>query len=295
MTKSEFKALGKGLSSLIRDKSLIETERDRERIGSLVEILTDNISPNSNQPRKNFKEEEILELSKSIESYGILQPILLDKLKNGKYEIIAGERRWRAAKLANLKTIPAIIKDSYKKESMEISLIENVQREDLNPLEEGYMYKKLIVEHNYTQEDIAKKIGKSRSYIANLLRLIKLPDKFKKLLAEDKLSAGHARLLLNYKNPDALAKIIQENKLSVRDAESIVSDKKEPLKVARNAYKTLKDPDLINLEKKLERILNLKTIIKIGEKNSSVTVKFNNMDEFDYIIAVLSEKPQLKF
>ena len=298
MTKGETKALGKGLSSLIPNKSLFNKNGAQEKTSNLVEIAIDKIIHNPNQPRKTFEDDEILELSKSIKTHGVLQPIILSEISGGNYQIIAGERRWRAAKLANLKTIPAIIKDFTEKENIEISLIENIQREDLNPLEEANIYNHLINEHRYTQEKLSEKIGKSRSYIANLVRLLKLPTRFKQLLVEDKISAGHARLLLNCKDPDELVKIIQKNKLSVREAENIANDKKNQKKKKLkdiSFYKGGKDPDLIRLELKIERILKLKVKINIGDVDNNITIKFNNMDEFDYLIAILCKDTELKF
>ena len=168
------------------------------------------------------------------------------------------------------------------------SLIENIQREDLNPLEEANIYKTLIEEKGYTQENLAEKIGKSRSYIANLIRLLKLPDKFKKLIFEDKLSAGHARLLLNNENPDELVKIIQKNNLSVRQTENII---KNNTKI--NYNKSSKDGDVLNLERKISKALSLKTQINLGKKENSIVIKFNNMDELDYLIAMLCENSKL--
>ena len=293
MTKNETKALGKGLSSLIHNKSLFSENEGQEKTNSLIEIAIDKIVHNPTQPRKIFEDDEILELSKSIKTHGVLQPIILSEISGGNYQIIAGERRWRAAKLANLKTIPAIIKAFTEKENIEISLIENIQREDLNPLEEANIYNHLINEHRYTQEKLSEKIGKSRSYIANLVRLLKLPTRFKQLLAEDKISAGHARLLLNCKDPDELVRIIQKNKLSVREAENMANNKKKKLKDI-SFYKEGKDPDLIRLERKIEQTLKLKVKINIGETDNNITIKFNNMDEFDYLIAVLCNDMELK-
>ena len=184
--------------------------------------------------------------------------------------------------------MPAIIKDTLDKENVEISLIENIQREDLNPLEEASIYKILIDEKGYTQETLAAKIGKSRSYIANLVRLLNLPEKFKKLMHTNKLSAGHARLLLNHKNPDSLIKIIQKYNLSVREAENILKNKKT-LKV----NKKVKDADIMNLERKLKKALNLNTKINLGDKENSIVIKFNNMDEFDYLVALLCHNNKL--
>ena len=253
-----------------------------------VEIPIDKIVENNNQPRKNFNEEDILELAESIKLYGVLQPILVKSLENDRYQIIAGERRWRASRLANLKFVPAIIKNTIDRQNVEISLIENIQREDLNPLEEANIYKTLIDEQGYTQEILAEKIGKSRSYVANLVRLLKLPDKLKKLIFEDKLSAGHARLLLNNENPDELVKIIQKNNLSVRQTEDIIKNNNKI-----NYNKFSKDGDVLNLERKISKALNLKTKINLGKKENSIVIKFNNMDEFDYLIAMLCKNNEL--
>ena len=283
---NKFKALGKGLSSLIPNK--LDLHISNFQSDYFVEIPIDKIAENGNQPRKNFNEEDILELAESIKLYGVLQPILVKKFENDSYQIIAGERRWRASKLANLKFVPAIIKNTIDRQNVEISLIENIQREDLNPLEEANIYKILIDEQGYTQEILAEKIGKSRSYIANLVRLLKLPDKFKKLIFEDKLSAGHARLLLNNENPDELVKIIQKNNLSVRQTENIIKNKNKT-----NYNKLGKDGDVLNLERKISKALNLKTKINLGKKENSIVIKFNNMDEFDYLIAMLCKNNEL--
>ena len=283
---NKFKALGKGLSSLIPNK--LDFDVSNFRPNYFVEISIDKIVENTDQPRKNFNKEDLLELAKSIKLYGLLQPILVKKFENDKYQIIAGERRWRASKIANLKFVPAIIKDTIDKQNVEISLIENIQREDLNPLEEANIYKILIEEKGYTKENLAEKIGKSRSYIANLIRLLKLPDKFKKLIFEDKLSAGHARLLLNNENPDELVKIIQKNNLSVRQTENIIKNNNKI-----NYNKPSKDGDVLNLERKISKALSLKTQINLGKKENSIVIKFNNMDEFDYLIAMLCENSKL--
>jgi ParB family transcriptional regulator, chromosome partitioning protein len=283
---NKFKALGKGLSSLIPNK--LDLNISNFQSDYLVEIPIDKIAENNNQPRKNFNEVDILELAESIKLHGVLQPILVKKFENDKYQIIAGERRWRASKLANLKFVPAIIKNTMDRQNVEISLIENIQREDLNPLEEANIYKILIDEQGYTQETLAEKIGKSRSYIANLVRLLKLPEKFKKLIFEDKLSAGHARLLLNNENPDELVKIIQKNNLSVRQTEDIIKNNNKI-----NHTKFSKDGDVLNLERKISKVLNLKTKINLGQKENSIVIKFNNMDEFDYLIAMLCKNSEI--
>ena len=278
MTKNEFKALGKGLSSLIPNNlDLINNQPSLT-----VNVSIDKIFANNNQPRKSFSNDEIIELSNSIKLYGILQPILVKKISEDNYQIIAGERRWRAAKIANLKFIPTVIKNTIDRENVEISLIENIQREDLNPLEEANIYKILLDEKGYTQENLAAKIGKSRSYIANLVRLLNLPEKFKKLIHENKLSAGHARLLLNHKNPDDLIKIIKKYNLNVRETENILKNNKNP-----KTNKKVKDAEVINLERKIQKRLNLTTKINLSDKENSIVIKFNNMDEFDYLVTLL--------
>ncbi|EDV18705.1 hypothetical protein TRIADDRAFT_62816 [Trichoplax adhaerens] len=280
MTENEFKALGKGLSSLIPNK----LDFINNQSGLTVNISIDKIIANNSQPRKSFNNEGIIELSNSIKLYGILQPILVKKISEDNFQIIAGERRWRAAKIANLKFIPAIIKDTIDKENVEISLIENIQREDLNPLEEANIYKILLDEKGYTQENLAAKIGKSRSYIANLVRLLNLSEKFKKLIHENKLSASHARLLLNHKNPDDLIKIIQKYNLNVRETENILKNNKNP-----RINKKVKDAEVINLERKIKKALNLNAKINLSDKENSIVIKFNNMDEFDYLVTLLCQ------
>lgn len=282
----KYKALGKGLSSLIPNK--LEFDFSNSKHDGLIAISIDKIVANTDQPRKNFNNDDILELAESIKLYGVLQPILVKRFDDDTYQIIAGERRWRASKIANLKFIPVIIKDSVDKKNIEISLIENIQREDLNPLEEAMIYKKLIDEKGYTQENLAEKVGKSRSYIANLMRLLRLPDKFKKLIFEYKLSAGHARLLLNNKNPDELVKLIQKDGLSVRETENILKNNNKI-----NYNKSKKDGDILSLERKISKVLNLKTKINLGEKDNSIVIKFNSMDEFDYLVAILCDNNKL--
>ena len=251
MTNKKFRALGKGLSSLIPNK--LEFTTYGSFYNALTEIPINKIINNTDQPRKSFNKNEILELSKSIKSYGILQPILVKKVEDDKYQIIAGERRYRAAQIANLNVVPAIIKNIIEKENFEISLIENIQREELHPIEEANIYKKLIDEKGYTQLDLAEKIGKSRSYVANLIRLLNLPKKFQNLLSEDELSAGHARLLLNHQNPDEIVQTIRKNKLSVRQTEKLIQNTQP------NHSKTRKDQDIMKLERKIYQTLNLKT------------------------------------
>ena len=233
--------LGKGLDTLIPNidmgKSAI-TGTKSETILKLSEI-----EPNRKQPRKNFDEDALEELADSIKEFGIIQPIVVQKRTNY-YEIIAGERRWRAAKLAGIKEVPVVVKDFSDKEIMEIALIENIQREDLNPIEEAMAYKNLIDEYNLKQDEVAQRVSKSRASVTNSMRLLKLCDEVQRMLIEDMISSGHARALLAIENPELQAEIagrIFDERLSVRETEKIVKDitnpkKKPDKKVIKNEF-----------------------------------------------------------
>ena len=223
----EKNVLGKGLSALLTSTASNLNEANENNIEQLQAVKVDLINPNPFQPRYDFNEQELEELKQSIIEFGILQPILVRKIDN-QYQIIAGERRWQAAKRVGLKEIPVIIKDIDDTQLFEIAVIENIQRQNLTPIEEALAFEKFIKELNYTQEKLAQRIGKSRSYIANAIRLLQLPEDVKQLIKEKKLSAGHARTIINSKNPSELArKIINEN-LSVRQAEELVKNEGLP-------------------------------------------------------------------
>ncbi|MFQ3307180.1 MAG: ParB family chromosome partitioning protein [Candidatus Midichloriaceae bacterium] len=290
MSNDEFKALGRGLSTLINERASNNLNFDENP--DLIKILDiKDIIVNKEQPRKIFSEDAILQLSKSIKTHGILQPILVEQLENNKFKIIAGERRWRAAQLADLKTLPAIIKKCTHSIKLELSLIENIQRENLKPLEEANIYKELITNFDYTQEKVAEKIGKSRSYITNYIRLLSLPAELQKLLSEEELSVGHAKLLLTCDDPKKFAEMILKDKLSVRETEKIIAENKTNDKILNIKHK---DPDVIKLERKIYKILNLKTKVKVGKNSGSITVNFTNMDEFDRLVGVLCTKLKLE-
>ena len=237
---SKKSVLGKGLGALIPDE-IHEKEIEEENT-----LPIESIKSNNNQPRKSFDEERIKELAQSIKEFGIIQPIIVKKIYNeNKYEIVAGERRWRAAKLAGLEEVPVIIKEISNREVLEISLIENIQREDLNPIEESKAYQELLKNFNLTQEDLSKKLGKSRVAITNSLRLLNLDDRVQEMLIHEIITEGHGRALLAIKDTDIQFQIAQKiviNKLSVRETEKLVKslnkkeEVKENTKVNNNPY-----------------------------------------------------------
>ena len=241
--------LGKGLDSLIPDNKLSKTtkkaeevEKKPENAGPIMMKIND-VEPNRDQPRKNFEEDALLELADSIKQFGVLQPLIVQK-RNDYYEIIAGERRWRASKLAGLKEVPVIIKDYTRQEIVEISLIENIQRENLNPIEEAQAYKRLLTEFNLKQDEVAERVSKSRTAVTNSMRLLKLNEKVQQMIIDDMISTGHARALLAIDDEEQqyiLANKIFDEKLSVRDTEKLVKDMKNPKKakekpVIQNAF-----------------------------------------------------------
>lgn len=277
--KNDNKKLGRGLSSLLGDKkfSIIE--------GSKNELSIDSIVVNSNQPRKKFDDESLNELVESIKQYGVLQPILVRKIDGDKYEIVAGERRYRSAKLAGLKTIPALIKELDDEKSFNLSIIENIQRENLNPLEEANAYQELITKYNYTQQDISNKVGKSRSYIANLLRLLNLPDVVKRYLIDGKLEMGHARALVNCNFVNDIIDYIVDNNLTVREVEKLVKDEQniDFIKNKRLIKRVTSDfSDRIN---KLKRFgYNCKITHNENTGKSNLNLQFNSIEELDEFI-----------
>lgn len=271
--------LGKGLDSLISKSDSVDVSRE-----TLLRIA--EIEPNREQPRKVFDENAIAELSESIKEYGVIQPIIVTKEK-GYYRIVAGERRWRAAKEAGLKKIPAIIKEYTDKEVSEIALIENLQREDLNPLEEAKGIQNLINEYGLKQEEIAKIISKSRPYITNSLRLLNLDPFVQELLLQKQITSGHAKMLAGIKDNELqikIAKEIVEKGLSVRQVESIVS------KGVKSETKTIKSKDvhIETIEKELEELLKVKININNSAKNRGfIKIKYSNLDELERIIEQL--------
>ncbi len=272
------KGLGRGLSSLIGETK-IESKKNKL---SLSEII-----PNKFQPRKNFDQEILNDLTNSIKERGVIQPIIVRKSNtdNSKFEIIAGERRWLAARKAGLHDIPVVITDADDLKSLEFAIVENVQRHDLNPLEEAQGYKRLIDEFSYDQEKVSKFIGKSRSYITNSLRLLNLPPEVLKFVEEKKISAGHAKILVGLENALFIANKIIEKKLSVRQAENFVKIFKKKVKVGSQLSS---DPNIKNLEESISNKIGLNVKVKNNKKNKgSITFFYHDVDQLNKIIDII--------
>ena len=268
------KGLGRGLSSLIGETK-VETKTNK--------LSLSEITPNKFQPRKNFDEESLNDLTNSIRERGVIQPIIVRK-SNDKYEIIAGERRWLAARKAGLHEIPVVVTDADDLKSLEFAIVENVQRHDLNPLEEALGYKRLINEFSYDQEKVSKFIGKSRSYITNTLRLLNLPSDVLKFVEEKKITAGHAKILVGLDNASFIASKIIEKKLSVRQTENFVKIFKK-----KSFKKTVsKDPNIKHLEESLIDKIGLNVSIKNDKRNKgTITFSYHDMDQLNKIIDII--------
>ena len=297
------RGLGKGLDSLIPN-ALGETKTKKEAVAkarseatteekepqTLVKIT--KVEPNREQPRKNFDEDALQELADSIKQFGLLQPILVQDRKDY-YEIIAGERRWRAAKLAGLKEVPVIIRNYTEQEIVEISLIENIQREDLNPIEEAQAYKRLLTEFHLKQDEVAERVSKSRTAVTNSMRLLKLCDEVQQMVIEDMLSTGHARALLAIENPEEQYNIAQkvfDEKLSVRDVEKLVKNLHKPEK----AKKKIDDEALKiiyqEIEEKLKQALSTKVSITGKEKGAGkMEIEFYSHEDLDRLVDLLTK------
>ena len=290
------KVLGKGLSSLIPDTYIKSVEAQREQTKSAItqsesgiqEILISSIKPNRVQPRHHFADDKIDELAASIKEQGILQPIIVKKSGDG-YELVCGERRTRAAQKCGLDKIPAIVKDLAEEKLLEWALVENIQREDLNPIEEAQAYIRLLEERGLSQDDLAKKVGKDRSTVANTIRLMRLPQDILDGLIDGRLQAGHARALLALLTPEhqrQLAKRIMEDKLSVRQVEELVGrsiTRKRRAKTAR-----LMDQDIIHLETKIERRLGTQARIYSNKKNQGrIEIRFYSLDDLDRLLNII--------
>ncbi len=288
--------LGKGLDSLITDKvsmgaatQTAEKTRDEKSIEGII-VNINKVEPNREQPRKNFDEDALVELSESIKQFGVLQPLLVQDKKDY-YEIIAGERRWRAAKLAGLKEVPVIIKDLTDIEIVEYALIENIQRENLNPIEEAFAYKRLLTEFNLKQDEVAERVSKSRTAVTNSMRLLKLDERVQQMVIDDMISTGHARALLGIEDKEkqfATAQKIFDEKLSVRETEKLVKKIQKEKDTPETAKKEL-DPQLTticrDLEEKMKHILGTKVAInQKDDKKGKIEIEYYSMDELDRII-----------
>lgn len=287
--------LGKGLDALISEKKVNTAnkdtqENDKDLYKDAVMVDIQKVEPNREQPRKNFDEDALLELSDSIKMYGILQPLLVQD-KDEYYEIIAGERRWRAAKMAKIKEVPVIIKNFTEQEILEISLIENIQREDLNPIEEAIAYKRLLEEFHLKQDEIAERVSKSRTAVTNSMRLLKLSDDVQQMLIDDMISSGHARALLAIDNPEkqySIAQKIFDEKLSVRDTEKLVkkieNEKENPVK-KEEIIDTKLDIIYQDLEEKMKNILGTKVMIHKKDANKGkIEIEYYSPEELDRIM-----------
>ena len=271
------KGLGRGLSSLIGETK-VETKTNKL---SLVDIV-----PNKFQPRKDFDEDILKDLTNSIKERGVIQPIIVRKssTENSKFEIIAGERRWLAARKAGLHEIPVVITEADDLKSLEFAIVENVQRHDLNPLEEAQGYQRLINEFAYDQEKVSKFIGKSRSYITNSLRLLTLPEDVLKLIESKKLSSGHAKILVGLENPSFVANKIIEKKLSVRQSEKFV----KIFKTKKRSYFTSKDPNIHNLETSIIEKIGLNVKIKNSKNNKGqIIFEYKSLDQLNKIVEII--------
>ena len=287
------RGLGKGLDALIpstvaEPKKAKEKEVKIEKPDSIVDI--NKVEPNREQPRKNFDEDALLELSESIKQFGLLQPILVQDRKTY-YEIIAGERRWRASKLAGLKEVPVIIRNNTEQEIVEISLIENIQREDLNPIEEAQAYKRLLTEFNLKQDEIAERVSKSRTAVTNSMRLLKLCDEVQQMIINDMISTGHARAIISIENAEeqyALAQKIFDEKMSVRDVEKYIKNLNKPVKEKKKINKSL---EVIYQEKEevLKQALSTKVSVNgKGDGTGKIEIEFFSHDDFDRLMEILT-------
>jgi ParB family chromosome partitioning protein len=280
--------LGRGLASLIGDVG--GEAQHNERARSQRKVPIEFVKANPRNPRKLFSDTELDELTHSISERGIIQPIVVRARGSDNFEIIAGERRWRAAQRAGLHEIPIVVLEVSDSEALELAIIENVQRADLNPLEEATGYQVLAAEFNHSQEDIAKVVGKSRSHVANTLRLLRLPDSVKAYINAGKLSAGHARALINQADPEAVAREIVEKGLNVRQVEALGQEQaKAAGKKATTRARVTKDSDTVAVEKRLSDALGLVVSIDHRGKGGVLHVRYSDLDQLDDVIRKLEQ------
>lgn len=295
------KGLGKGLGNLIpeSDKEAQKTKVVEKVIEKKVIVKEpaetivkiNEVEPNKNQPRRTFDEDALLELAESIKQHGVIQPLIVKK-RDKYYEIIAGERRWRAAKMAGLKEIPIVIKDLSDQEIMEVALIENIQREDLNPIEEAQAYQRLIKEYNYKQDELAERVSKSRVAVTNSMRLLKLDERVQKMIIDDMISAGHARALLAITDSEkqyTIAMKVFDEKLSVRETEKLIKNLDKQVKPKVN---TTSENDFIyrDIENKLKESMGTKVIIHNKDNNKGkIEIEYYSQDDFERIVDILKK------
>ena len=292
--------LGRGLSALLGAESEDYASLDRVRLSKMVPVQI--VHPGPVQPRHHFDDDHLTALANSIRENGILQPLLVRRhptMPNA-FEIVAGERRWRAAQLAQLHEVPVVIRELTDSAALELALVENIQRQDLTPLEEAEGYRRLMDEFHHTQEDLGRRVGKSRSHIANSLRLLNLPEPIKKLVDSGELTAGHARALLGTADPVALANEIVAKGLNVRQTEQLVNSQKrsEPPSTARvaatpaAAVPAVHDPDTAALERDLSGLLGLRVTIRLQGQGGALTIHYNTLEQLDDVLHRLNHSMQ---
>ena len=290
------RGLGKGLDSLIPTNVMMESEvkhatvstassAEEEKDGTLMVKLS-KVEPNREQPRKNFDEDSLQELAESLKQFGMLQPILVQN-RGDYYEIIAGERRWRAAKIAGLKEVPVIVRELTDQEIVEISLIENIQREDLNPIEEAQAYKRLLTEFHLKQDEVAERVSKSRTAVTNSMRLLKLCDEVQKMVVDDMISTGHARALISIEDPEEqylIAQKIFDEKLSVREVEKLVKDLHKPPKPPKEENKTLQ-AIYQEISERLQQSLSTKVSVSAKQNGAGkIEIEFYNHEDLERLL-----------
>ncbi len=282
------KGLGKGLESLLMSTDIsVDDTVDDENIEGLSRLDIDDIKPNENQPRKTFDPEKIEDLANSIKEHGVIQPLVVRKIETG-YEIVAGERRWRAARQAGLKEIPCIVRELSDEQNMLFAIIENMQREDLNPIEEAEGLERMITNFGMTQSEISKSVGKSRPYITNSLRLLKLPNEIKDMMVDGKLTTGHGRALITIEDEDKaieIAKKVAKEGLSVRKIEELANEKKK--KRGKPAKRAPKSPDVLLVERELKDVLGTKVNLNMTGNKGVIEIECYSKDEANRIIEML--------
>jgi ParB family chromosome partitioning protein len=300
MTDPKRRNLGRGLAALLGDEDDPAAAAPAEPVRATRHAATGQLRANPFQPRRVFDEEALQALADSIKAQGLIQPILVRRAPddpNG-YEIIAGERRWRAAQMAQLHEVPIVVRDMADSEALELAIVENVQRRDLTPLEESWGYQRLMDEFQHTQEDLARVVGKSRSHIANMLRLLQLPDGVKDLVQGGAISAGHARALLNAEDIEGLARKVADKGLSVRETERLAQQVKAAAKgqapaAGRSSKAAKKTPDTRQLEEQLSGLLGLSVSIddQGGGRGGAVTIRYKTLDQLDDVLRRLYQAP----
>lgn len=290
------RGLGKGLDSLIPTNVMMESEvkhatvstasSDEEGKDGTLMVKLSKVEPNREQPRKNFDEDSLQELAESLKQFGMLQPILVQN-RGDYYEIIAGERRWRAAKIAGLKEVPVIVRELTDQEIVEISLIENIQREDLNPIEEAQAYKRLLTEFHLKQDEVAERVSKSRTAVTNSMRLLKLCDEVQKMVVDDMISTGHARALISIEDPEEqylIAQKIFDEKLSVREVEKLVKDLHKPPKPPKEENKTLQ-AIYQEISERLKQSLSTKVSVSAKQNGAGkIEIEFYNHEDLERLL-----------